>query len=116
MALLVCRMVKEGDARLADETERTKCSLTIRYGKDPAYTAETTRVAEELLDALAERIAAIDLIPEESPIFQILYETEVLFDQAAEGRLPNPGEVAGRLQVRLGETSSQEGTHPQHCG
>ena len=59
-------------------------------------------MAAEILVGWAPVLRGLELKTGTKGVFKVLADGELIFDKAAAGRLPRPGEIRGLLEDRLG--------------
>lgn len=58
-------------------------------------------MAEEILSAVAPKLAALHIVPVTGGRFEVEIDGERIFDRARAHRFPNPGEAAQAVQEKL---------------
>jgi selenoprotein W-related protein len=59
-------------------------------------------VAEEVLSAVPQKVAALHIVPVTGGRFEVDVDGERVFDKKRVHRFPEPGEVARAVEERLG--------------
>ena len=76
--------------------------VVIEYCVPCDHLDEALRVAAEIATGWAPVLTGIELRSGAKGVFKIFIDGEIVFDKAASGHLPNPGEAARVAESRLG--------------
>ncbi|MEA2646963.1 MAG: selenoprotein W-related protein [Chloroflexota bacterium] len=82
--------------------------VSIEYCVPCGYTPRAIGLAQELLDSWAPVIAGLRLISGTGGRFEVMVDGELLYSKAETKRHPEPGEVAGLVETRLGPRLPRE--------
>ena len=67
------------------------------------FRPQAFELARQIVDAWADRVSSIRLVPSSGGRFEVTLDGELIFSKAELGRHAQPGEVLGLLEVRLGQ-------------
>lgn len=80
--------------------------LDIEFCVPCDFRSQAFGLAREVMDAWADRLSSVRLVPSAGGRFEVTLDGDVIFSKADLGRHAEPGEVAGLIRDRLGPPTS----------